>query len=91
MTRTQLERERERERKDQQFNSLVWDLLKLTPIRIRLYTSLYMALVPSCTHRSACVALISRCEHTCSAAGECLAETAEEGGAEASTATEGQI
>ena len=50
-----------------------------------------MALVHSCTPRSACVALIGRREHTCSAAGECLAETAEEGGAEASTATEGQI
>ena len=79
----------ERERENQQFNSLVWDLLKLAPLR--LYTSVYMALVHSCTHRSACVALIGRCEHTCSAAGECLAETAEERGAEASTATEGQI
>lgn len=37
------------------------------------------------------MAIISRREHACSAAGECLAETAEEGGAEASTATEGQI
>ena len=37
------------------------------------------------------MAIISRREHACSAAGECLAETAEEGGAEASTATEGQL
>ena len=41
-------------------------------------------------HRSAYVAVFSRGQHACTTASECLAKAAEEGGAEAGTATEGQ-
>ena len=41
-------------------------------------------------HRSAQVAVSSRGQHTCTTAGQCLAEATQEGGAKTRTATEGQ-